>query len=66
LLAVIKTARFIVVQQGLELLGADLANLQDSNKKINNFNNSVYKSSPSPSLHCCLKEYLQLVQQIID
>jgi hypothetical protein len=66
LLAVIKTAQFIVVQQGLELLGADLADPQDSNKKTDNFNNSAYKSSASPSLHYCLKGCLQLVQQIID
>jgi hypothetical protein len=43
---VIKTAQFIVVQQGLELLGADLLDLQDSNKEIDNNNNSVYKSGP--------------------
>jgi hypothetical protein len=54
------------VQQGLELLGADLADLQDSNKEIDNFNNSAYKSGASPSLRCCLKGCLQLVQQIID
>jgi hypothetical protein len=66
LLAVIKIAQFIVVQQGLELLGANLVDLQNSNKEIDNFNNSVYKSSASSSLHYCLKGYLQLVQQIID
>jgi hypothetical protein len=66
LLAIIKTAQFIVVQQGLELLGADLVDPQDSNKEIDNFNNSVYKSSASLSLRYCLKGYLQLMQQIID
>jgi hypothetical protein len=66
LLAVIKIARFIVVQQGLELLGADLVDLQGSSKETDNNNNSVYKSSPSASLHYCLKGCLQLVQQIID
>jgi hypothetical protein len=50
LLAVIKTARFIVVQQELELLGTDLVNPQDSNKEIDNFNNSAYESSASSIL----------------
>jgi hypothetical protein len=54
------------VQQGLELLGADLADLQDSNEKTDNFNNSTYESGASPSLRCYLKGCLQLVQQIID
>jgi hypothetical protein len=52
------------VQQGLELLGADLLDPQDSNKETDNNNNSVYKSGPS--LRCCPKGCLQLVQQIID
>jgi hypothetical protein len=63
---VIKTAQFIVVQQGLELLGADLLDPQDSNKETDDFNNSAYNSSASASLRCCLKGCLQLVQQIID
>jgi hypothetical protein len=54
------------VQQGLELLGADLLDLQDSNKEIDDFNNSAYNSSASASLRYCLKGCLQLVQQIID
>jgi hypothetical protein len=54
------------VQQGLELLGADLVDLQDSSKEIDNNNNSAYKSGPSASPRRCLKGCLQLVQQIID
>jgi hypothetical protein len=54
------------VQQELELLGADLADPQDSNKEIDDFNNSAYESGASPSPRYCLKGYLQLVQQIID
>jgi hypothetical protein len=49
------------VQQRLELLGADLADPQDSNKEIDDFNDSAYKSSASPSLRYCLKGCLQLV-----
>jgi hypothetical protein len=54
------------VQQGLELLGADLLDLQDSNEETDDFNNSAYDSSASASLRRCLKGCLQLMQQIID
>jgi hypothetical protein len=57
--AVIKTARFMVVQQGLELSGADLADPQDSGKETDNFDDSVYKSGPSPR---CPKGCLQIIQ----
>jgi hypothetical protein len=60
--AVIKIAQFIVVQQGLELLGADLADPQDSDEETDDFNDSAYKSGASPSPRCCLKGCLQLVQ----
>jgi hypothetical protein len=42
--AVIKVARFMVVQQGLELSGADLADPQDSGKETDD---SAYQSGPS-------------------
>jgi hypothetical protein len=62
--AVIKIARFIVVQQGLELSGADLADPQnDSDEETDNFDDSAYNSGPS--LRGCLKGCLQLVQQFI-
>jgi hypothetical protein len=61
---VIKTARFIVVQQGLELSGADLPDPQDSDKETDNNNNSAYESGPSPRR--CPKGCLQLVQQMMD
>jgi len=48
--AVIKTARFMVVQQGLELSGADLADPQDSDEETDDFDNSAYESGPSASL----------------
>jgi hypothetical protein len=62
--AVIKTARFIVVQQGLELLGADLLDPQDSDEETDDNNDSAYESGPS--LRCCPKGCLQLVQQMMD
>jgi hypothetical protein len=62
--AVIKTARFMVVQQGLELSGADLADLQDSDEETDDSNDSEYKSGPSP--RCRPKGCLQLVQQMMD
>jgi hypothetical protein len=48
------------------LLGADLADLQDSSKETDDDNNSAYESGPSASLRRRLKGCLQLVQQIID
>jgi hypothetical protein len=62
--AVIKTARFIVVQQGLELSGADLADPQDSSEETDNFNNSAYENSPSPRRRP--KGCLQIIQQMMD
>jgi hypothetical protein len=55
----------MVVQQGLELSGADLADPQnDSDEETDDFDNSAYDSGPS--LRRRLKGCLQLVQQIID
>jgi hypothetical protein len=63
--AVIKTARFMVVQQGLELSGADLADPQnDSDEETDDFDNSAYDSGPS--LRRRPKGCLQLVQQMMD
>jgi hypothetical protein len=64
--AVIKTARFMVVQQGLELSGADLADPQDSSEETDDFDNSAYDSGPSPSLRRHPNGCLQLVQQMMD
>jgi hypothetical protein len=61
--AVIKTVRFMVMQQGLELSGADLADPQDSGKETDNFDNSTYKSSSSLR---CPKGCLQIIQQMMD
>jgi hypothetical protein len=61
---VIKTARFIVVQQGLELSGADLPDPQDSDEETDDNNNSAYESGPSPRRRP--KGCLQLVQQMMD
>jgi hypothetical protein len=55
--AVIKIARFMLVQQGLELLDADLADSQDSSDEFND------DSAPSPRR---LKGCLQLVKQMMD
>ena len=63
--AVIKTARFIVVQQGLELSNADLADPQDSDEETDGFDDSAYDSGPSSSPRRP-KGCLQLVQQIMD
>jgi hypothetical protein len=63
---VIKTARFIVVQQGLELSGADLPDPQDSNEETDDFDDSAYDSSASASPRRRPKGCLQLVQQMID
>jgi hypothetical protein len=55
----------MVVQQGLELLGADLADPQnDSDEETDNFDDSAYDSGPSPRRHP--KGCLQLVQQMMD
>jgi hypothetical protein len=62
--AVIKTARFMVVQQGLELSGADLADPQDSGEETDNFDDSAYKSGLSPRRHP--KGCLQIIQQMMD
>jgi hypothetical protein len=63
--AVIKTARFIVVQQGLELSDADLADPQDSDEETDNFDDSAYKSGPSAGSRRP-KGCLQPVQQMMD
>jgi hypothetical protein len=52
-----------VVQQGLELSGADLADPQDSSKETDNFNNSAYENSPSPRRRP--KGCLQIIQQMM-
>jgi hypothetical protein len=57
--AIIKIVRFMVVQQGLELSGADLADPQDSGKETDNFDDSAYKSGPSPRQP---KGRLQIIQ----
>jgi hypothetical protein len=50
--AVIKTARFIVVQQGLELSDADLADPQDdSGEETDDLDDSAYDSGPIPGRH---------------
>jgi hypothetical protein len=49
----------MVVQQGLELSGADLADPQDSGKETDNFDDSAYKSGPSPRQP---KGCLQIIQ----
>jgi hypothetical protein len=55
----------MVVQQGLELSGADLADPQnDSDEETDDFDDSAYDSGPSPRRRP--KGCLQLVQQIID
>ena len=54
----------MVVQQGLELLGADLADAQDSDEETDDCYNSPYDSGPSPRRR--LKGCLQLVQQMMD
>jgi hypothetical protein len=61
--AVIKVARFMVVQQGLELSDSDL--LDDSSDEAeDDFSDSAYNSGPSPRRRP--KGCLQLVQQMID
>ncbi|KAF2824584.1 hypothetical protein CC86DRAFT_258254, partial [Ophiobolus disseminans] len=60
--AVIKTARFMVVQQGLELSGADLPDPQDSEDTDNDDN--AYESGPSPRRRP--KGCLQFVQHMMD
>jgi hypothetical protein len=62
--AVIKTARFMVVQQRLELSGADLADPQDSGEETGDFDDSAYESGPSPRRRP--KECLQIIQQMMD
>jgi hypothetical protein len=64
--AVIKTARFMVVQQGLELSGAALTDPEDSGKETDNFDDSAYESGPSPSLRRRPRGCLQFVQHMID
>jgi hypothetical protein len=65
--AVNKTARFMVVQQELELLGADLADPQnDGGEEMEDFDDSAYASGPSLSLCRHPKGCLQLVQQMMD
>jgi hypothetical protein len=65
--AVNKTAQFMVVQQELELLGADLADPQnDSGEETEDFDDSAYASGPSLSLCRHPKGCLQLVQQMMD
>jgi hypothetical protein len=58
--AVIKIARFMVVQKGLEL--ADPEGGEDTDND-NDFNNSVYESEPSPRRP---KGCLKLVQHMMD
>jgi hypothetical protein len=62
--AMIKTARFMVVQQGLELSGADLADPQDSGEETDDFDDSAYESGSSPRHRP--KGYLQVIQQTMD
>jgi hypothetical protein len=59
--AVIKIARFMLVQQGLELSGAELADSQDGSDKFDD--DSAYDSAPSLRRP---KGCLQLVKQIMD
>lgn len=59
--AVIKVARFIVVQKGLEILGPE----EDSGDKTDDdLDDSTYESRPSQRQRP--KGCLQLVQKIID
>jgi hypothetical protein len=61
--AVIKVARFIVVQQALELLGASNNDRED---KLDNFDSdSAYESDSSPPRRR-RKGCLQFVQEMID
>jgi hypothetical protein len=39
----------MVVQQGLELSGADLLDPQDSDEEMDDFDDSAYDSGPSPN-----------------
>jgi hypothetical protein len=64
--AVIKMARFMVVQQGLELSGADLVDPQGSGEETDDDNDSAYESGPSASPRCRPKGCLQLVRQMMD
>jgi hypothetical protein len=59
--AVIKVARFLVVQQGLDLSGADLADPEDSGEETDD---SAYQSGPSPRRRP--KGCLQIIQQMMD
>jgi hypothetical protein len=61
--AVIKVARFLLVQQGLELSDADLADPQDSGEETDDFDDSAYNSGPSPRHP---KGCLQLVKQMMN
>jgi hypothetical protein len=62
--AIIKVARFIVVQQGLELSDADSPD--DSSEETDEYDDSAYESGPSPSLRRRPNGCLQLVQQMMD
>jgi hypothetical protein len=59
--AVIKVTRFLVVQQGLDLSGADLADPEDSGEETDD---SAYQSGPSPRRRP--KGCLQIIQQMMD
>jgi hypothetical protein len=61
--AVIKVSRFLVVQQGLKLSDADLADLQDSGEETDDFDDSAYDSGLSPRGP---KGCLQLVKQMMN
>jgi hypothetical protein len=52
----------MVVQQGLELSGADLADPQDSGKETDDFDDSAYESDPSPRRRP--KGCLQIIQHV--
>jgi superfamily II DNA helicase RecQ len=64
--AVIKTARFMVVQQGLEWSGADLADPQEDSDEETDDVNSAYENGASASPRRRPKGCLQLVQQMMD
>jgi hypothetical protein len=66
--AIIKIARFIVVQKALEIAGPDDKDKFDDNR-LYNFEDSRYESdsSASPVLPARRREgYLQLVARMID
>ena len=56
----------MVVQQGLELSGADLADPQNSSDESDDDNDSAYESGASPNPRRRPRGCLQLVQQMMD